>query len=50
MKRLVDKSVKEKDNFTLEAKATNPHKLPFKWLKDGEVLNTDLLRYALFLY
>ncbi|XP_005113601.1 immunoglobulin superfamily member 22, partial [Aplysia californica] len=45
MKKLADKKCKEKETITLDAKATNPHKLPFKWLKDGQPINTDLPKY-----
>ncbi|XP_059156398.1 twitchin-like isoform X4 [Physella acuta] len=45
MKKLTDRNCKEKETISLECKATNPHKHPFKWLKDGEPLNTDLPKY-----
>ncbi|KAL8579176.1 hypothetical protein ACOMHN_010760 [Nucella lapillus] len=36
IKKLSDKKCKEADQVVMDVKATNPHKLPVKWLKDGE--------------
>ena len=41
MKRLSDKKCKEKETIVLDGKATNPHKHPFKWLKDGKEIDTS---------
>ncbi|XP_055900297.1 twitchin-like isoform X6 [Biomphalaria glabrata] len=45
MKKLVDKTCKEKETIALECKATNPHKHPFQWLKNGVPIKTDLPKY-----
>ncbi|KAK3703484.1 hypothetical protein RRG08_024788 [Elysia crispata] len=45
MKRLSDKKCKEKETVVLDGKATNPHKHPYKWLKDGKELDTGGAKY-----
>ena len=47
IKKLVDKKCKEKEQIVLDVKATNPHKHPIKWLKDGKPIPNNI-RYILF--
>ncbi|XP_041366543.1 twitchin-like isoform X3 [Gigantopelta aegis] len=42
IKKLEPKTVKEGDNLTLECKATNAHKHPSKWFKNGQPFEPDL--------
>lgn len=46
MKKLTDKTCKEKETITLECKATNPHKHPHKWLLNGQPINADSPKYV----
>ena len=45
IKKLADKKCKEKDQIVLDVKATNPHKHPIKWFKDGKPI-PDSIRYS----
>ncbi|CAL1540886.1 unnamed protein product, partial [Lymnaea stagnalis] len=45
MKKLADKTCKEKETISLECKATNPHKHPFQWLLNGQPIKTDSPKY-----